>query len=153
MNSEIGFYWSSVWKPLTSKMTSLQVGTPQLRAGSYFPLSIAMAVKTVTSIFRLPPSLSIMWQKFLHLARAAFCCHIPLHCSHLSEPNYIPRFPFLWDMTPHQWAIAARWLETVWWSALHRSKCPIHWIFWPITKWCGTTSLKNTYVNCITAEA
>jgi len=59
MKSEIGFSLSSVWKPLTSKMTSLQMDTPQLRAGSYLPLSVAMAVKTVTSAFHLPPSLSL----------------------------------------------------------------------------------------------
>jgi len=45
---------------LTSKMTLLHVGTPQQRAGSHFPVSIAMALKTVTSTFHLPPSLSVM---------------------------------------------------------------------------------------------
>lgn len=54
-----------------------------------------------------------------------FCCHIPVLCSHVSEPNYIPRLPFVWDVTPHQWEISAQWLETVSWSQIHRSKCPI----------------------------
>jgi len=38
-------------------------------------------------------------RNILARARATFYCHIPLHCSHTSEPNYIRRFPFSWDVT------------------------------------------------------
>jgi hypothetical protein len=41
---------------LTSKRTLLHVGTPQLRAGYNFPVSIAMALKTVTSTFHMSHS-------------------------------------------------------------------------------------------------
>jgi len=82
-------------------------------------------------------------RNLLDRVRATFCCHIPMHCSHLSEQFLSHSFHSCGMWHHFSWRLLPDDLRQFGGLKFKDQNVQSNWTFWPITHWCGTTSQKE----------